>query len=78
MRWRKVSEYAAVSECGYYSVARIVIAGREHFELWHRTRDERGRVIARRVLRRGPSAKALVAELAPLHVEQPEGTNACI
>lgn len=72
MRWRKVSEYAAISECRRYSVARVIVAGVEWFELWHRSFDERGRVSARHMVERGPSAKALVEKLQArvFHVEQ--------
>lgn len=63
MRWKRVSDWAAVSDCGAYTVARIVVDGRDHFELWHVERDERGRITERQVLRRADVAKELLEAL---------------
>jgi hypothetical protein len=34
LRWRQVDAYHAVSECGRYSVCKVVIDGAQWFEAW--------------------------------------------
>lgn len=35
MKWRPLSDYAAISEDGLYTVAVVIVAGQRQYEAWH-------------------------------------------
>lgn len=46
MKFRKGSAYHLVSECGEYTVAKVIVQGRVQYEAWHLPNGAQAQAIA--------------------------------